>query len=150
MLHSREVLIAELLGEVDTLLKRLEGLAPELEAARSRMAGSAELVTAAIDRFRLSTQAVVDQSQRSAVDYIVQRTNEAAVAGVKQQQALLQKAASDAFETQLAPRLAQLSVLVSQAMQEARRPAWPTWVPHAATAAVTAFLTGAGMFFLRG
>ena len=147
-LNAREVLVAELLGEIDELVHRVERLSPALEATGLRLNQSAEMAAAAVERSAHQSRAVIDQAQKSAVGYIVRRTNETAAASLEQQRLVLESCARDAFTVQMAPVLQQLEAAASQAAQRMQRSSWSAWLEHAATASLAAAFSGALVLYL--
>lgn len=140
-LRSREVLIAELLGEVDALLTRAEKLPPALDAASAQLALSVTGTKASLDDYRLKTQAVVDQAQTSAVKFIVRRTNELAENSLAAQTVAMQNAARRLFALEVTPRIGELGKALDDALVKTRAPGWHRWASHAATALIAASAT---------
>ena len=139
----QEVLIAELLGEMDALLTRVDAVAPAIDAASSRLLQSSQGLTASTDRYRQTTQAIVDQSQASAVMHIVRRTNEVTRASLEEQTLAMRTAARALFENEAAGHLRDLSAVLISALDKARAPNWHPWLTHATTALVAAAVTAA-------
>jgi hypothetical protein len=142
--HSKkEVLIAELLGEMDALLTRVDAVAPTIDAASARLLQSSQGLTASTDRYRHATQAIVERSQTSAVMHIVRRTNEVAQASLEEQTTAMHSAARALFQNEAAGHLHDLSAVLSAALDKARVPNWHSWLTHATTALVAAAVTAA-------
>ena len=141
----REALVAQLLGEIDTLLLRVEALVPPIDQAISSLKGSAKDTTAALDRFRATTQAIADQAQTSAVDHIVRRTNVVAKATLDEQTVAMGAAARSLFDGQANPLIHSLI-----ADLRARNSSWLAWLTPAVTALLSSALTVAGIYLLRG
>ena len=139
----KEVLIAELLGEMDALLTRVDAVAPAIDAASARLLQSSQGLTASTDRYRQTTQAIVEQSQTSAVMHIVRRTNEVAQANLEAQTTAMQTAARALFQNEATSHLRDLSQALSAALDKARAPHWQHWLTHAMTAFATAAFTTA-------
>ena len=141
----REVLAAQLLGEIDSLLRRVEALVPPINQAVSGLKASAQDTTAVLDRFRVTTQAVVDQAQTSAVDHIINRTNTLAKATVEEQTVAMQAAARSLFDRDA---VGLVKSLISE-LRTRHSAVW-LWVPHVTTALLSAVFTVGGIYLLRG
>ncbi len=141
----REALSAQLLGDIDTLLKRVEALVPPINQAVSGLKGSAHNTTAALERFRITTQAIVDQAQTSAVDHIVRRTNTIAKATLDEQTDAMRAAARSLFDREANPLIKSLITDL-----RARNSFRQLWLPHIVTALLAAALAVGGLYLLRG
>lgn len=140
----REVLAAQLLGEIDSLLRRVEALVPPINEAVSGLKVSAHDTTAVLDRFRVTTQAVVDQAQTSAVDHIIHRTNVVTKATLEEQTAAMQAAARSLFDRDA---VGLVKSLVAE-LKTKHSAVW-LWVPHITTAILSSVLTLGGAYLLR-
>ena len=132
--NAREVLVAELLGEVDALLKRVEAFTPQIDAAHGRLAGSAGEMVSAIERYRVTIAALTEQAQASAVKHVVRRTNEVCEASLTAHTEAMKDAARTAFDGETAARVCQLTKALDGAIERAQGGRWHAWLSHAATA----------------
>lgn len=151
----KEVLIAELLGEMDALLTRVAAVAPLLDKASVRLTESAQALATSADRYRDSTQAIVDHSQKSAVLHIVRRTNEVAQVSLDEQTTAMKTAARAAFDNEATSQLRNatsqlhaLTVTLGKTLNRASIPQWHVWLTHATTALVSAGATAALLLHL--
>lgn len=129
---AREALIAELMGELSTMLDRADALLPALNATCDAVTrASAELDgRAAQAEARLAS--LTEAAQAHAVRHIAQRTQELARRSAEAQAKAMQLAAHAAFSAELAPALGQL--------QRALR-VGKLWWAHAATALSSSLIT---------
>ncbi|MBW8832650.1 MAG: hypothetical protein JF606_25280 [Burkholderiales bacterium] len=144
----REAMMAQVAGELDEILKRVELAAPMLASANECLATNAAALKTALEQYRSTVAGLSGEAMRSIAEFAVRRTNEAAVHSTEQQQALIQACARQAFETELVPHLRALKEIAAGSPQEPARPFWSTWVEHAATATATALVTAAGVLYL--
>ncbi len=139
----KDVLIAEMLGEIDTLLRQVENLGPVIASMSAQLISSANCSKAAVEDYQVKTRAVADQAQISAVNHIIRRTNEVAKNSLEEQIQAMKAAASTLFDKEAASRLRELSAMLNAALDKARAPNWTSWLTHAATALLTAGATAA-------
>lgn len=104
--NAREALIAELLGDVQAVLDRLDIVKGELVAAEQTAAKTAQAVHEATDRYRAQVDETVQRLRTETAAIITQTTEHAARSLVGQQTAVLQKAASQAIGNAITPELA--------------------------------------------
>lgn len=96
--NAREALLAELLGDVQVLLARLE------EADRSAKA-TAAAVTDATAQYRGQVDDLVNKLRAETASIVLKTTEHAAQSLVGQQQATLQKAATQAMQQALSDQV---------------------------------------------
>ena len=148
-LDARNVLVAELLGEVDTLLKRVEKFAPELDAAHAKLTvASAEMISG-IEKYRLQVTALTDAAQKSAVNHIIRRTNEVCEGSLAAHTDAMRIAATQAFAAETGPRIEALITGLDGALQRADARRWRSWLLHLATAVPAASVTALLMALTR-
>lgn len=82
---AREALIAEMLGELDTLLQRCEAL-------QGRMLSDAATLDAAGERFRAATIAFTEQAKQEVTGHILRKAAEAGAQLEDRQRAELERA----------------------------------------------------------
>lgn len=134
---AREALIAEALGDVATLLDRLDRLVPMLTASHAELARSGDRLSAQLTGFEARINAVSVTARTQVVDHIVRRTEEAA----RRARAENTKALEDAARAVLRDELGRWPA--PQPTASGARVRWGTWLSHAATAAVASALTWA-------
>ena len=140
-LDARAVLVAELLGEVDTLLKRVERLAPELEAAHARLTAVSLETNAGIEKYRQQVSALSEAAQKSAVNHVIRRTNEVCEGSLAAHTDAMRIAAKEAFATATGPQIEALTKSLESALQRTDADRWRTWLLHLATAVAASAVT---------
>ena len=141
----REALVAQLAGELDDLLRRVEVLTPAIANAGARLDASAAAVKVALERYEATVATLSAQTMKSIGEFAVRRTNEAVVKSVHAQEALIQRAARRAVAVELVPQLHALREAVARAAPQVTPSAWSTWLGHAATALLASAFTAVGV-----
>lgn len=126
--NAREALLAELLGDVQELLARLE------QADQSAKA-TATAVTDATAQYRDQVDALVQKLRAETASIVLKTTEHAAQSLVGQQQATLQKAATQAMQ----------QALSEQVLRRTRR----DWLMTAALGALTGSVAAIVLFTLQ-
>lgn len=134
---SREVLIAELLGDFKTLLDRIDAVAPTLNEAQEGLAHTAADLAAKIEPFRKEVLKVALDARDKSVEYIVRRSHDIAAQTVDEQTRAMKESARTIFSDEVTPPLRRLAYEVRQIVEGARR-WWVVWLMHAATAITSA------------
>lgn len=144
----REAIVAQLAGELDEIVQRVEQLVPRLDQSHRQLESSADAVRVALEQYRSSIALLSTEAMKNIGEYAVRSTRQAAINSIEQQDAQIQDCARKAFEVELAPRLRDLNEAVSRAGQNLRRSTWSRWLEHAATAFVAAGCAAAGVLYL--
>jgi hypothetical protein len=132
----REALFAQLAGELDALLARVEQLPPLIDSASDELVGT-------IERYEARIDALTAAAQANAMTYIVRRTKETADDSLRTQTTAMENAANALFDQKIAPRLAQLAATLDASIDRCSRARSHAWLFHAATAAVISVATAA-------
>lgn len=146
---AREALIAELLGDVDRLLARVEALPALVAGAEGRLSGTVAALDEAGDKYRLAVTAFTEQAKADLSEYLDLKTAHAAQLAaqtVEEQRAALQEAASFAFRSEASDKAANLGAALGEAAKEFRRSIWSRMMEHAVTALIASGFT-AGLVY---
>ena len=133
---AREALMAELLGDMDALLERVEALPGQVTASEERLAASVAALEEAGDRFRLAVTAFTEQAKTELSDYLDRKAGEAADRTVAEQRAALEEAARAVFRSESVVLRNALAELSGQLRQSVGRRV----LGHVVTALATAAL----------
>ena len=143
---AREALIAEVLGDLDGLLTRVEALPAMVAGAEGRLSGTVAALDEAGDKYRLAVTAFTEQAKADLSEYLDLKTAHAAELAAKtieEQRAALQEAARVAFRSEASDKAASLGVALGEAAKEFRRSMWSRMMEHADTALIaTTFTAG--------
>ena len=148
---AREALIAELLGDVDGLLARVEALPAMVAAAEDKMTGTAKALEDAGDKYRLAVTAFTEQAKADLSEYLDMKTGQAGLVAAKtveEQRAALQEAARLAFRSEASDKAASLGVVLSEAAKDFRRSMWTRMIEHAVTALIASGFTASLVYLI--
>jgi hypothetical protein len=140
---AREALIAELLGDVDRLLARVEALPAQVAQAEAKVAGTITGLNEAGDRFRLAVTAFAEEARTGLAEYAQRKAGEAGSRAADEARTAMIDAAKQAFRSEAADKAAQLAATLAQASREFRRSTWSRLAEHAITACTASAMTGA-------
>ena len=136
---AREALIAELMGDVSTLLDRVDALVPALGATCDAVTRASADMDAKATQAEGRIAALTEAAKAHAIRHIAHRTEELARHSAETQTRAMQAAAQEAFRAELTPALGQLKRMFSVRSQ--------CWA-HAATAVGSSLVTAALTMYL--
>jgi ABC-type transporter Mla subunit MlaD len=134
---AREALVAELIGDLATLIERVDTLTPAIDDARLKMTTAAHELAAGVAPFRAHMVDIAAQTQKTSVQYILSRTNETAAKLLEVQTQAMTTSARAIVDKEVGPPLRELATNLEQLVASTHRP-WDVWALHAATAMVSA------------
>jgi len=146
---TREALIAELLGDLDGLLARIEALPALVDDAESKLSSTITALDEAGDKFRLAVTSFTEQAKADLAEYLDLKTVQAAQTAAKtveDQRAALKEAAQMAFRSEASDKATSLGIALISATKEFRRSIWLRLIEHAVTALIASCLT-AGLVY---
>lgn len=146
---AREALIAEVLGDLDGLLTRVEALPAMVAGAEGKLSDTIAALNEAGDKYRLAVTAFTEQAKADLSEYLDLKTAHAAQLATKtveDQRAALQEAARLAFRSEASDKAASLGVALGEAAKEFRRSMWSRMMEHAVTALIASAFT-AGLVY---
>lgn len=143
---AREALIAEMLGELDALLARVEALPAQVAGAEGKVAASVAALDEAGDRYRMAVTAFTEQAKVELTEYMQRKAGEVAARTVVEQRAAIQEIAVRAFQTETMERAAGLGAALTEAAREFRRSRWARLMEHAMTALIAASFTAGAVY----
>lgn len=144
---TREALIAEMLGDLDALLARVEAVPALVAGAEERLSGTVAALDAAGDKYRLAVTAFNEQAKADLSEYFDRKAGEVAARTVEDQRAAMQEAACIAFRSEASDKAASLGLVLGEAAKEFRLSMRSRLVEHAITALVASGFT-AGLVYL--
>jgi hypothetical protein len=138
---AREALVAELIGDVADLLKRVESLTTTMDKAREAMTDAAWLLDSRVEPFRHHLAAEVAQTKDIAVKAFIRQTNEVAAMEQRKQTQAMTDAARAIVDKEVGPPMRQFAATLKGLVDQADRP-WEAWATHGATAVTSAVCSG--------
>ena len=133
---AREALIVEALGDIVSLMDRVEALASSMDAARLALDNAGSELCDRLRDFEAGMTAVTQQVKIKAVEHIARRAGEATNIAIDQQTRAMNTAARLAFSAQVDSNLSRLVSSLQQVLHQVVRP-WELWLTHAATSLVS-------------
>lgn len=138
---TREALIAEMLGDLDKLLDRVEALPAAVAAAEQSITGTVTALNEAGDKYRMAVTAFNEQAKADLSEYLDLKTTQIATKTVEEQRAALQDAARAAFRSEASDKAASLGLALGEAAKEFRRSMSMRLMEHAITALLASGIT---------
>ena len=109
---AREALIAEMLGDLDLLLARVEALPALLVAtAEERFTSTVTALDNAGDKYRMAITAFTEQAKTDLAEYLDRKTIEVSSKTVEEQRAAIQEAARMAFRSEASDKAVNLGLV---------------------------------------
>ena len=146
---TREALVAELLGDLDSLLTRVEALPHAIANAQAKLTGSVAGLDSAGDKFRMAVTAFTSEARGELTDFLERKAGEVASRTVDEQRAAIQEAARAAFESAAFDKASQLVIALGQAAKEFRRATLSRLLEHGLIAVVASLLTAGLVLYMR-
>jgi hypothetical protein len=144
---TREALIAEVLGDLDALLTRVEALPAVVAAAEEKLLGTVTALNDAGDKYRMAVTAFNEQAKADLTEYLDLKAAQVSAKTVEEQRAALQEVARLAFRSEASDKAASLGLVLGEAAKEFRRSVWSRLWEHAITAVLASGFT-AGLIFM--
>jgi hypothetical protein len=143
---TREALIAEMLGDLDLLLARVEALPALIATAEERLTSTVTALDNAGDKYRMAITAFTEQAKTELAEYLDRKTIEVSSKTVEEQRAAIQEAARVAFRSEASDKAANLGLVLGEAAKEFRRSMWSRLMEYAITALIASGFT-VGIFY---
>ena len=138
---AREALIAEMLGDLDTLIARVEALPALVATAEERLTSTVTALDNAGDKYRMAITAFTEQAKTELAEYLDRKTIEVSSKTVEEQRAAIQEAARVVFRSEASDKAANLGLVLGEAAKEFRRSMWSRLMEHAITALISSGFT---------
>lgn len=143
---SREALIAEMLGDLDSLLSRVDALPALVAAAEEKLTGTVAALDSAGDKYRMAVTAFNEQAKAELTEHLDRKAVEVSARTLEESRAAMQDAARLAFRSEASEKAAKLGIALSEAAKDYRRSMGSRLIEHAVTAMVASLFT-AGMVY---
>ena len=149
--HSmREALLAQALGDLDSLLARVVSVSATVDGSEKRLQGTVSALEKAGDSYRMAITAYTESAKADLIEFTQRKGQQLADYTLEELRVSMQAAASAAFRTEASDKAAQLAIALGRAAKEFRRSMWSRLLEHAITAFIASACT-AGLLvgFLR-
>ena len=144
---TREVLIAEALGDFVQLLNRIEAVTPTLENSCSRLELTAGRLLGNIEPFQKRIVANAVETQDRTLGTVIKQANLAIQNSVDAEIRAMQESARKIFNDEVVPPLQRIAGQLREANLR-EQPSWKDWLTHAAAAVSAASCTFMLMTYL--
>ncbi len=143
---AKEALIAEMLGDMDTLLARFEALPALIAGTEERITGTVATLEDAGDKYRMAITAFTEQAKVELSEHFDRKVVEVSSKTVEEQRAAIQEIARLAFRSEASDKATTLGIALGKAAKEFRRSMWSRLWEHAITALIASGFT-AGLVY---
>ena len=144
---AREALIAELIGQLDQLVDRVEALPETLDNAREEMKQARLDLHCEIDPLKHEMAAAIRQSKDIAVKDIQVATYDFAADSIERQIAAMTKVARAIVEEKIDPSIKTLAGSLAELADRIDKQWRWSWLTHAAAVLATASITSVAMLY---
>jgi hypothetical protein len=144
---SREVLIAEALGDFVKVLDRIDAVKPTLEESCRELKFAADRLFGNVEPFQKRIVEMALQTQNRADAHIVEHANLVARKTIAEQIAAMQESARRIFKDEVGPSLERVAGQLREANLRVQ-PGWKAWLTHAAAAVSAASVACVLMAYL--
>jgi hypothetical protein len=140
---TREALIAQMLGDLDGLLTRVEQLPKAIAEAEARLAATSRVLNDAGDKYRMAVTVFTEEAKTTLTDYLAQKASQMAALTVEERRAIIKQAAHSAYQFQASGCVTQHQADVNRSAREDQRHRHRRLLEHGVTAALASVLTAA-------
>lgn len=145
---AREALIAEMLGDLDSIIQRAERLPAMVDAAEGKLTATAKALESAGDKYRLAVTAFNEEAKAELSEYLDRKTTQAVAKTLEENKAAMQDAARLAFRSEASEKATNLGIVLADAAKLFRRSMWSRILEHAITAMIASATTAALVYLL--
>lgn len=113
----KEALMAEMIGDMDSLLSRLESMPSLLESSEDKLINTVDILDEAGHRYKKTIIAFTEQAKKDLQDYFDRKKNDVLLNTAEEQRAIMQKMAQDIFKNEIAARASQIKISSSRSLK---------------------------------
>lgn len=145
LVTAREELMAVAIGDLGTLLDRVEKLAPQVEASRMALLSTSTELAERVEAYSKRMDEITENAKAQAVKHIARRADEMARGTVETQTRAMEEAARVVFRNEIGPTLQRVTLPLQEVAAMARKGArpWERWLLHTATAVLSSAISWA-------
>ncbi|MEO5774973.1 MAG: hypothetical protein ABIQ32_12775 [Sphingomicrobium sp.] len=137
----REALVVQALGDLDSLLTRVESISSIVDGSEKRLQGTAAALDKAGDSYRMAITAYTESAKADLIEFTQRQGKQLADHTLEELRTSMHAAASAAFRTEASDKAAQLGIALGRAAKEFRRSLWSRLFEHGITALIAAACT---------
>lgn len=136
----REALAIQMLGEIDTLVARVENIPQHIQTVEIQLQASTAALLKASDEYRLAVTSFTEQAKSELIDHLRQKSAHSIAKTVEEQRAIMQDIAISVFQNQIHARTDQLTQLLHQVTSQSRHPLWRRLIENSVVALAAAVI----------
>ena len=106
---AKEALIAEMIGDMDNIISRLESIPSLLESSEDKLINTVEVLDEAGHRYKKTIIAFTEQAKKDLQDYFDLKNNDVLSKTAEEQRAIMQTIAKDIFQVEIADRASKIN-----------------------------------------
>lgn len=106
---AKEALIAEMIGDMDNIISRLESIPSLLESSEDKLINTVEVLDEAGHRYKKTIITFTEQAKKDLQDYFDLKNNAVLSKTVEEQRAIIQTIANDIFQVEIADRASKIN-----------------------------------------
>ena len=144
----REEMVSVILGELDTLLARVEALPAMIDCAEKQIADTLAALDGSGDKYRMAITAFSEQAKADLNEYLDRKAGLISAKTMEEQRAAIQEATLSAFRSEAFDKAAGLGVVLVDATKEFKRSQLARLAEHGFTAVLSSALTGWVVFLI--
>jgi len=137
----REALLIQALGDLDSLLTRVESISSIVDGSEKRLQGTVAALDKAGDSYRMAITAYTESAKADLIEFTQRQGKQLADHTLEELRTSMHAAASAAFRTEASDKAAHLGIALGRAAKEFRRSMWSRLLEHAVTAFAAAACT---------
>lgn len=137
----REALMAEILGDLDTILVRIETFPGLIATAEEKLTSTVAALDEAGEKYRIAVNAYTEQAKADLTEYLDIKTIAITSKTVEEQRTAIQEAARLAFRAEVSDKATNLSIALGEAAKEFRRSMFSRLMEHTITALIASSFT---------
>lgn len=138
---TREALIAQILGDLDGLLTRIEQLPKAIVEAEIRLAAASRVLNDASHKYRLAVTAFTEEAKTTLTEYLEQKASQLVTLTVEEHRAIIKEVARGAYQCQASAGVTQNPSDSNRPTSEGPRRLYCRLLEHGVTAALASVLT---------
>jgi hypothetical protein len=136
----REALLADALGEVGELLRRIEEVSPRVNDAIEALTLTDSRLRASLVAYEKRMAVITENAKTRTLQHLADRTNEATRLTIDQQTRAMADAARLALGTEIGGTIQRLQTVLKPLLEQAER-SWERWLIYFAVACVSSSIT---------
>jgi hypothetical protein len=140
---TREALIAQMLGDLDGLLTRVEQLPKAIAEAETRLAATSGVLNDGGDKYRMAVTVFTEEAKRTLTEYLEQKISQVGILTVEERRTIIKETVRHAHQFHASGSVAQHQTDPNRSASEDRRRPHCSVLEHGVTAALASVLTAA-------